>query len=87
MLATLLDDFVLVSESELEHALSLLLQIEKTVVEGAGAAGLAAVLSHGHLFKGKKVGIVLSAATSTSGCWPMCCCAIWRVRAVWRGCG
>jgi threonine dehydratase len=60
MLANLLDDFVLVSESELERALSLLLNIEKTVVEGAGAAGLAAVLSHGHLFKGKKVGIVLS---------------------------
>jgi threonine dehydratase len=60
VLAQLLDDFVLVSESELEHALSLLLQIEKTVVEGAGAAGLAAVMAHPHLFKGKKVGIVLS---------------------------
>jgi len=60
LLADLLDDFVLVSESELEHALALLLQIEKTVVEGAGAAGLAALLSHPHLFKGKKVGIVLS---------------------------
>jgi threonine dehydratase len=60
VLAQLLDDFVLVSESELEHALSLLLQIEKTVVEGAGAAGLAAVMAHPHLFAGKKVGIVLS---------------------------
>ena len=60
LLADLLDDFVLVSESQLEHALALLLQIEKTVVEGAGAAGLAALLSHPHLFKGKKVGIVLS---------------------------
>ncbi|HZU63683.1 MAG TPA: threonine ammonia-lyase [Novosphingobium sp.] len=60
VLAELLDDFVLVSESELESALALLLQIEKTVVEGAGAAGLAAVIAHGHLFKGRKVGIVLS---------------------------
>lgn len=60
VLAQLLDDFVLVSESELEHALCLLLNIEKTVVEGAGAAGLAAVMAHRHLFKGKKVGIVLS---------------------------
>ncbi|HWU01526.1 MAG TPA: threonine ammonia-lyase [Novosphingobium sp.] len=60
VLAGILDDFVLVSESALEHALSLLLQIEKTVVEGAGAAGLAALLSHPHLFKGRKVGIVLS---------------------------
>ena len=60
VLAGLLDDFVLVSESALEGALALLLQIEKTVVEGAGAAGLAAVLAHRHLFEGRKVGIVLS---------------------------
>lgn len=60
VLAGLLDDFVLVTESQLETALALLLQIEKTVVEGAGAAGLAAVLSHRHLFEGRKVGIVLS---------------------------
>ncbi len=60
VLAGLLDEFVLVSESELETALALLLQIEKTVVEGAGAAGMAAVLAHRHLFEGRKVGIVLS---------------------------
>ena len=60
VLAGLLDDFVLVTESQLEGALALLLQIEKTVVEGAGAAGLAAVLAHRHLFVGRKVGIVLS---------------------------
>ncbi len=60
VLQELLDDFVLVSEPELEGALALLLQIEKTVVEGAGAAGLAAVLAHRHLFEGRKVGIVLS---------------------------
>ena len=60
ILAGLLDEFVLVSESQLEGAVALLLQIEKTVVEGAGAAGLAAVLAHRHLFEGRKVGIVLS---------------------------
>ncbi len=60
MLAGLLDDVVLVSEPQLENALSLLLQIEKTVVEGAGAAGLAAVLANREMFAGKKVGIVLS---------------------------
>lgn len=60
VLADLLDDFVLVSEHEIEAALALLLQIEKTVVEGAGAAGLAAVRAHPELFAGKKVGIVLS---------------------------
>jgi threonine dehydratase len=55
----LVDDILLVSEAELESAVSLLLQIEKTVVEGAGAAGLAAVLSHPERFAGKKVGLVL----------------------------
>jgi len=60
VLGTLLDDFLLVSESEIEAAVALLLQIEKTVVEGAGAAGLAAVLAYPDHFKGRKVGIVLS---------------------------
>lgn len=53
----LLDDVVLVNEAALEGAVSLLLQIEKTVAEGAGAAGLAAVLAYPQLFKGRKVGI------------------------------
>jgi threonine dehydratase len=53
------DDIVLVKESDLEQAVALLLQIEKTVVEGAGAAGLAAVLAHRERFAGKKVGLVL----------------------------
>lgn len=60
VLAGLLDDFLLVGEREMEAALALLLQIEKTVVEGAGAAGLAAVLRNPEMFKGKKVGIVLT---------------------------
>lgn len=60
ILAELLDDFMLVSEPALENALALLLQIEKTVVEGAGAAGLAAVLSNRQLFAGRTVGIVLT---------------------------
>jgi threonine dehydratase len=55
----LVDQIVLVSEPQLETAVSLLLQIEKTVVEGAGAAGLAAVMAHPEKFKGKNVGIVL----------------------------
>lgn len=60
VLSGLLNDFVLVSEAQLEGALALLLQIEKTVVEGAGAAGLAAVLANRNMFTGRKVGIVLS---------------------------
>jgi threonine dehydratase len=57
--AALADDIVLVSERYLEQAVSLLLQIEKTVVEGAGAAGLAALLAHKERFQGKTVGLVL----------------------------
>jgi threonine dehydratase len=60
VLAGLLDEFLLVSEAQIETALALLLQIEKTVVEGAGAAGLAAVMAHPEQFKGRKVGIVLT---------------------------
>ncbi|WP_010544634.1 threonine ammonia-lyase [Sphingomonas elodea] len=55
----LVDDIVLVGERRLEEAVSLLLQIEKTVVEGAGAAGLAALLSEPERFKGKAVGTIL----------------------------
>ena len=58
-LAGLVDDIVLVDEPHLEQAVSLLLQIEKTVVEGAGAAGLAAVMANREVFAGRKVGIVL----------------------------
>ncbi|MGF7170694.1 threonine dehydratase [Sphingobium xanthum] len=57
--AELANDIVLVEERELENAVSLLLQIEKTVVEGAGAAGLAALLAHKPMFAGKTVGLVL----------------------------
>ena len=53
------DDIVLVAERHLEKSVALLLEIEKTVVEGAGAAGLAALLAHPQRFAGKKVGIVL----------------------------
>jgi threonine dehydratase len=59
MVRELVDDIVLVSERSLEQAVSLLLQIEKSVVEGAGAAGLAALLEHPERFKGKTVGVVL----------------------------
>jgi threonine dehydratase len=53
------DDIVLVSEPDLERAVSLLINIEKTVVEGAGAAGLAAVLKEPNRFKDRAVGLVL----------------------------
>jgi len=53
-------DILLVSEEEIERAIATLLEIEKTVVEGAGAAAYAAVARNPKIFKGKKVGIVLS---------------------------
>ena len=56
----LADDVMLVSERRLEESLSLLLQIEKTVVEGAGEAGLAALLTHREQFAGRKIGLVLT---------------------------
>lgn len=56
----LVDDVLLVSESQIENAMSLLINIEKTVVEGAAAAGLAAVCAHRDRFKGLTVGIVLT---------------------------
>jgi len=58
-IADLADNMLLIDESILEKAVSLLLQIEKSVVEGAGAAGLAAVLANPALFAGQKVGVVL----------------------------
>jgi len=55
----LVDEVLLVAERDLERSVSMLLQIEKTVVEGAGAAGLAALLAHPERFAGKTVGLVL----------------------------
>lgn len=53
------DDLVLVDEGDIEHAIVMLLEIEKTLVEGAGAAGLAALLKYPERFRGRKVGLVL----------------------------
>jgi threonine dehydratase len=53
------DDWLLVDEGDIEQAIVMLLEIEKTLVEGAGAAGLAALIKHPQRFAGKKVGLVL----------------------------
>jgi len=53
-------DILLVDEGQIEQALAALLEIEKTVVEGAGAAAYAAVVENKERFAGRKVGIVLS---------------------------
>jgi threonine dehydratase len=53
------DDLMLVDEGDIEQAVLMLLEIEKTVVEGAGAAGLAALIKEPGRFAGRKVGLVL----------------------------
>ena len=56
----LVDDILLVTEDQIERAVATLITIEKTVVEGAGATGLAAVLANPALFEGCNVGLVLT---------------------------
>ena len=56
----LVDEIVLVTEDQIERAVATLISIEKTVVEGAGAVGLAALMAAPERFSGRKVGLVLS---------------------------
>jgi threonine dehydratase len=60
IVAEMVKDIFLVREDDIEHAIADLLAIEKTVVEGAGAAAFAAVRANPQVFKGRKVGVVLS---------------------------
>jgi threonine dehydratase len=55
----LVDDIMLVTEDQIERAVAMMIAIEKTVVEGAGAVGLAAVVKDKAAFAGRKVGLVL----------------------------
>lgn len=56
----LVNEILIIEESQIEAAVLLLLEVEKTVVEGAGAVGLAALLSNRQRFEGRKVGLILS---------------------------
>jgi threonine dehydratase len=60
IVSRLVKDIFLVREDQIEHAIASLLEIEKTVVEGAGAAAFAAVLANREIFAGRNVGVVLS---------------------------
>jgi threonine dehydratase len=60
IIAEVVDEILLVPERDMETAVSLLLQIEKTVAEGAGGAGLAALLTHPERLKGRTVGIIIT---------------------------
>ncbi|MFM8624214.1 MAG: threonine ammonia-lyase [Betaproteobacteria bacterium] len=59
ILARTVDQWLLVDEGDIEQAIVMLLEIEKTLVEGAGGAGLAAVLKNKSEFASRKVGLVL----------------------------
>ena len=59
LIRDLVDDIVLVAEDDIEQAILMLLEIEKTVVEGAGAVGLAALMKDSARFAGRKVGLIL----------------------------
>lgn len=54
------DQLITVSESQIAHAVQQLLEIEKTVVEGAGAVGLAALMHHGSKIPGERCALILS---------------------------
>ncbi len=60
ILRQLMEEVIVVEEDALERAVTLFATVEKTVAEGAGAAGLAALLSEPQLFKNRKVVLVLS---------------------------
>ncbi|HXH52370.1 MAG TPA: threonine ammonia-lyase [Sphingomicrobium sp.] len=59
ILAEIADEILLVAERDIERAVAMLVAIEKSVVEGAGAAGLAAMLADPERFAGRKVGTIL----------------------------
>jgi threonine dehydratase len=59
LVRALVSEVLLVDEGDIEQAIVLLLEIEKTVVEGAGAAGLACLLRYRERFAGRQVGLVL----------------------------
>ncbi|MGZ8346858.1 MAG: threonine ammonia-lyase [Allosphingosinicella sp.] len=56
----IVDDILLVPERDIESAISLLVAADKTVAEGAGAAGLAALIGRPERFKDRNVGLILS---------------------------
>jgi threonine dehydratase len=60
LIAELVDQIVTVNEESVEEAVNLLLEIEKVVVEGAGAAGIAALIEHPTLLRDQRIGVVLS---------------------------
>jgi len=59
LIRELVSRIILVNEAQLERAVNAYLTLQKTMAEGAGAAGLAAIFAAPDLFRGKKVGLIL----------------------------
>ncbi|HAZ78778.1 MAG TPA: threonine ammonia-lyase, partial [Porticoccaceae bacterium] len=53
------DDILLVNEKQLEWAVSALVEQQRVIAEGAGAAGIAAIYAYPELFKNLRVGVVI----------------------------
>ncbi len=69
------EEVLVVEEETIERGIVALIEIEKTVAEGAGAAALAALLEHPQRFAGKRVGIPISGGNimrASSGCASPC---------------
>jgi threonine dehydratase len=60
IIRSLVEEVLVVEEETIERGVVALIEIEKTVAEGAGAAGLAALLQHPERFAGKRVGLPIS---------------------------
>lgn len=67
MTEALVDDVLLVDEEAIEHAIHLLIEEEKTLVEGAGALGVAGLLKYSNRFRGLRVGLILSGGNLDTG--------------------
>ncbi|MBN2336363.1 threonine/serine dehydratase [Candidatus Bathyarchaeota archaeon] len=65
MLRDLVDDFILVSEEEISHAIKTYIEKAHTIAEGAGAAPLAAAMKIRDQLKGRKIGLILSGGNIT----------------------
>jgi hypothetical protein len=81
----LIDDVLLLEEPFFERAVALYCNVEKTVVEGAGAASLAALIAYPERFRGKKCGLII---TGASWCAPSAWClfgsSATTARVCWR---
>jgi threonine dehydratase len=72
-------EVILVSEQAIENAIHLLLEEEKLLAEGAGAAGVAALLENRERFRGRNVGVVVTGGNIDTG---LLANVIMRVRLV-----